>query len=322
DRMRRELAEQRKKVQKLRGKDTNSSKDKGKSLAKKVSKPKVKIENESDSDIDINTLRKDMKLKKLVKKELISLGLDSSSSSSSSSSSTTKSDSSSSSKEESESSVSKKHKKKKKHSHKKKSGINAKASDKVKFPQRWPHAHLQFEHVNKQVKFDELDFKLFIAGELEIISEEGLPRSERKGRIELLKKIVYYSNTYDFKGLKGFYAAWLREIELGKKNWEDDSQQIESAILSKHIRSQPKNYQSTFSKDSHSKKTKVEKSDEEKVWFCSAYQRNKCSNKANHMVVVKGHMRMAMHICATCWQKDKVKLSHPECSSSCPHASP
>ena len=61
-------------------------------------------------------------------------------------------------------------KSKKKHKHKKKSGINANASDKVCHPQKWPHAHLQYEHVNKYVKYDELDFKLFIAGELEIIS--------------------------------------------------------------------------------------------------------------------------------------------------------
>ena len=53
--------------------------------------------------------------------------------------------------------------------------------------------------------------------------------------MELLKKIVYYSSTYEFKGLKAFYAAWLREIELGKENWSDDSQQIESAILSKYL---------------------------------------------------------------------------------------
>ena len=54
-------------------------------------------------------------------------------------------------------------KKKKKHKSKKhkKSGINAKSSDKVKDPQLWPHAYLQYEFVNKQVKFDELDFKLF-----------------------------------------------------------------------------------------------------------------------------------------------------------------
>ena len=103
--------------------------------------------------------------------------------------------------------------------------------DKVKSPQKWPHAYLQFEYVNKQVKFDELDYRMFIAGELEVISEADLSRTERNGKISLLKKIVYYSSTYDFKGLKAFYASWLREIELGKKTCSDDPVQIETAIL-------------------------------------------------------------------------------------------
>ena len=62
---------------------------------------------------------------------------------------------------------------------KKKSGINAKASDRAKSPQKWPHSHLQFEHVNKQVKFDELNFQLFIAGELEIISDSDISSAEK-----------------------------------------------------------------------------------------------------------------------------------------------
>ena len=130
--------------------------------------------------------------------------------------SSTSSDSDSSSYFDSDDSKSEKKSKKKRCKHKKKSGINAKASDMFRHPQKWPHAHLQYEHVNKQVKFNDLDFKLFIAWELEIISEESLASPERKGRLRLLKKIVYYYSTYEFKGLKAFYAAWLREIELGK----------------------------------------------------------------------------------------------------------
>ena len=89
---------------------------------------------------------------------------------------------------------SKKHKNKR--HPKKKSGIKAKASDKVKAPQKWPHAHLQYEFVNKEMKFDDLDYRLFIAGELEIISESSLSSVEKQGRINLLKKIIYYSSTY------------------------------------------------------------------------------------------------------------------------------
>lgn len=145
-----------------------------------------------------------------------------------------------------------------------------------------------------------------------------MPNSEKKGRINLLKKIIYYSNTYEFKGLKAFYAAWVREIELGKKTWSDDPQQIEAAILSKYLRVQ-KGLPTKNIKPSGKKN--LNKTPEEKVWFCSPYQRNKCQHKSSHLMVVKGEQRLASHICATCWQKDKIQLSHPECSTGCPHAS-
>ena len=59
----------------------------------------------------------------------------------------------------------------------------------------------------------------------------------------------------------------------------------------------------------------------DRVWFCSDYNRNKCKHKSNHLKVLKGRKRLLMHICATCWQTDKKKLDHPECSSACPHQS-
>ena len=82
-----------------------------------------------------------------------------------------------------------------------------------------------------------MDFKLFVVGELEILSGGKLPKAEREGRLSLLKKIIYYSGAYEFKGLKAFYAAWLREIELGKRSWCDDPHQLKGAILTKYLRS-------------------------------------------------------------------------------------
>ena len=108
-------------------------------------------------------------------------------------------------------------KKKRKKKKKVKSGINAKAANRVKHPQRWPQAYLQFEFVSKQLKYDDLDFKQFIAGELVIISEDDISEVEKQGRIDFLKKIVYYSSVYEFKGLKAYYAAFVRDIERGRK---------------------------------------------------------------------------------------------------------
>ena len=341
DQMKKELQEQKQHVRSLKGKETisvtktndsgtgaipktSSSKPSGSKPSKETKTVKTKSKHdtkttvlESPSDIEkltkfdeeqltIDDLRKNPELQKQVQKQLNKIGLKCVSfEECSSSSDYESSDSSSSSDSEST-------KKKKKHKKRKRSGISAKASDKVKDPQRWPQAYLQYEFVNKQVKFDQLDFKLFLAGEISIISSDDLSESERQGRLSLLKKIIYYSGTYEFKGLKALYAAWLREIELGKKSWSDDPQQIEGAILSKYLL-RGKGY-SSFKENSS-------KSDaaEDRTWFCSEYQRNKCKHKSSHLRVHNGKRKLANHICATCWLKDKKKLEHPECSSSCPH---
>ncbi|KAH3807430.1 hypothetical protein DPMN_135771 [Dreissena polymorpha] len=100
----------------------------------------------------------------------------------------------------------------------KKSGIAITANDKVKHSQRYPHTYLRYEFVSKNMTFESLDLNLFRAGELEIISDSKTKSTERNGRLELLKRIMYLSMTYEFEGLKCYYAAVLREIELGKKN--------------------------------------------------------------------------------------------------------
>ena len=113
----------------------------------------------------------------------------------------------------------------------KKSGIVSKPTDKVKNPQSFPHNYLQFEYVNKDLKFKQLNFKQLVAGELEIISHFCKNEAEKEGRLKLLQKISYYASVYQWSSILDFYAAWLRQIEIGKKSWKDDPQVLESAIL-------------------------------------------------------------------------------------------
>ena len=108
---------------------------------------------------------------------------------------------------------------------------------------------------------------MLLAGEIFIIAADDLSESERKGRLDLLKKIIYYSETYEFKGLKAFYAAWLREIELGKRKWSDDPSQIETAVLSKFLLKNKGS--SSFSKKDSANKPNVKF---KKNWFCSEFQ--------------------------------------------------
>ena len=281
--------------------------------AKMTSSVVKEAESESGNDsetITIDKLRKNKHLKSKVDKLMKQFALNDDEDTCSSSDDTSVSDGSYFESDKSDKDEEKKKKKKKKV----KSGINAKAADRVKHPQRWPQAYLQFEFVSKQLKYDDLDFKQFIAGELGIISEDDISEVEKQGRIDFLKKIVYYSAMYEFKGLKAYYAAFVRDIERGRKKWSDDPSYIESAMLNKYLL-KGKDYQHTR------KASYPSKIDEkaEKVWFCGEYQRNKCSHKSSHLKVVKGEQRLAMHICASCWLKDKTKLEHPESSTACPH---
>ena len=69
-----------------------------------------------------------------------------------------------------------------------KSGMVAKASDDVQNPQSWPQTALQYEYINKSVAFQDLGFKPFVAGELEIIRSRKTKIDERNTRLSLLKK--------------------------------------------------------------------------------------------------------------------------------------
>ena len=92
---------------------------------------------------------------------------------------------------ESSDSSSSDNRRKKKKNKKKKSGIKTKASDTVHFTQKYPQAYLRYEFTSSNISFDKLDFNLFIAGELEIISSKKIKEVERSGRLNLLKKIMY-----------------------------------------------------------------------------------------------------------------------------------
>jgi hypothetical protein len=282
-------------------------------LQSKGTKPKVSAsasgglfgQSKSDSKVTIGHLRGMSSLNRVVSGQMRALGLDDSDSSSSSSSSDFVSD------------TSKKHRKSKKH----KSGITAKASDRVKAPQIWPHSTLQVTHVSKAVTFEDLSFSMFVAGETEILSNHVSSEIEMVGRLSMLRQIAYYKDTYDWKSLLDLYAAWLRQIELGQRKWLDDTTQLEHVILAGHKQStqQTSSPRPNKSGVNQSKFTRESKSGDDSVWYCSAFQRNKCSEQNAHIMVINGQMRHVHHICATCWQKDGEKLAHAESSSDCPH---
>lgn len=143
---------------------------------------------------------------------------------------------------------------------------------------------------------------MFVAGELEIITNFCRDKTEKIGRLKLLQKISYYSSIYQWNSILDFYGAWLRQIELGRKTWADDTQSLENVVLSGH----------NLSKEIRESKLKYgDKSNQsvkDQTLFCVKYHRNKCEQvKSPHPTIIRGQTRMVHHICASYLQKDKVK---------------
>jgi hypothetical protein len=74
-----------------------------------------------------------------------------------------------------------------------------------------------------------LEFNLFIAGTLEIISSRNTDKIKKKnGRIKLLKKIAYYFELYEWNSIKKLYAHIIRHIEHGVATWKHDFSEVET----------------------------------------------------------------------------------------------
>ncbi|CAC5390966.1 unnamed protein product [Mytilus coruscus] len=90
----------------------------------------------------------------------------------------------------------------------------------------------KYEYVSKDGEFKQLNFKILVAGELEIINNFCKNKSEKERRLKLSQKVAYFSSIYHWASVLEFYAAWLRLIELGRKTWSADSQMLENVMLS------------------------------------------------------------------------------------------
>ena len=116
--------------------------------------------------------------------------------------------------------------------------------------------------------------------------------------MSLLKKIVYYSNIYQWKALLDFYAGFLRQIETGVKTWKDNPGDLEVPLLAKYVKQDySKKTSSSFKQDF---KTPI-------AWYSASFQKNKCSKASPHKIVIRGVQREVNHFCATCNRMDEIK---------------
>ena len=219
----------------------------------------------------------------------------------------------------------------KRDSNSRKSGLKAKASDRVVYPQLCPQEKLSMEYVKEPLDFDNLDLRLLAAGELEII-ECCTSQTEKKGRLKLLKNILYYAGHYQWKAVLDLYANVIRQIEVGEKTWDSDFSRLEQLILmpyrlgTKTTRSDSgytyKKRDNRYAGDQNSaSRYKMGDQDRESAplaWFCSGYQKGECRQTEPHLGVYKGRNIVVQHICAACYKKNRTKAEHPETSPQCP----
>ena len=193
-----------------------------------------------------------------------------------------------------------------------KSGITSKATDRVINPQIWPHTALQYDWCGQDVQFDQLNFAKLVGGELEIISSDQIGRTEKRGRIRLLKKCAYYANDFDMNTVRAIYSSIMRRIELGLIGWDSDFGESEQLALTKQL---CKERTKKFKKEGEGSQSQVT---QQGTWFCHNYNRDKCSYRGDHSGMVRGKNRHLKHICAACYLKVKAELRHPESSTACP----
>lgn len=204
-----------------------------------------------------------------------------------------------------------------------KSGLDIGINDGgVKFPQRCPHTALQNEFVSLNLTFRKLDLRLFVLGELEILSGGSISKIEKEGRERLLKRILYHSGHFDWQCMLDLYAAVIKKIESGERSWAADFTDLEHMILTmrpKTISSGNSVFKSGGSASGlgfESRKFADDKQD--RVLFCNKFQRGECTYVEPHLTLIKGKQVIVQHICASCWLKEKRKCFHAEKSEKCP----
>ena len=220
-----------------------------------------------------------------------------------------------------------------------KSGIKDRVSDLVKTRLVYAHMGLPFEHSRQgRIAFHDLDYPLFVEGELGVIMDENMhvANGEMLGRLSLLQKISHMQGIYEWSAVRDFYASVLHKIERGEISWDLlDLPALELSVMSRASllsasRSKIGNKTNTYTGPQQQKGTnlgagnanvesKFRNGGAQAVFFCSPYQWEKCWFDGPHPGNYNGRSVTRLHICATCWQKDRKQNPHPEISTECPY---
>ncbi len=183
----------------------------------------------------------------------------------------------------------------------------------------WPHESLgpKFRTFGSaSTKYNNLDNRLFIAGELNII-RASISDIEKIGRLNLLCDTVFNMGHYEWQAILRLHATILSEIESGSLTWKSDFSRLEQQLLMPYtIRKANLDKKSSKNK-AGGKSDKV--FHEDKILYCNEFQSGTCDNEnESHNTKFFGRSATVHHICAACFKHTNKKQRHPANSTNCP----
>ena len=176
-----------------------------------------------------------------------------------------------------------------------KSGKESKITTTVLYPKLWPHIFLSLMNARRDIKYDELTLKEFVAVYGQILQSPDIVEIERFARLKHSVSLMYLTQQYEWQAVLSFHGAVLLEIERGLLKWGDLLFHLESRTLYGH----PKAPQSSTTGGSSTSSTTV--------LYCHDFQRQQCSFNQAHYGYLRGGRKWLRHICSDCWVQSQNK---------------
>ena len=195
---------------------------------------------------------------------------------------------------------------------KKKSGFYARAgTSRIVSNELYAHAALE-DKVGGDRDLLSLSFNLFMAGELEIIVDERMPKAEKRTRLEVLKMLAYKHEHLSREEVLNQYASFMRKVEKDKFKWGSEI----------HLQKFEQQLVYTLSVDAHKyeKGRQFKKLDkkfddkkfEERKKYCLDFNRGKCRFKESHKGWLNNRQVWKLHVCKKCLVEQGTEANHTE----------
>ena len=195
----------------------------------------------------------------------------------------------------------------------------------IKLVVKYAHEKLDSKHV-KDKKFDDLEFNLLIAGELEIVDKHTCDPEEKIARVQLAKTLCYHKKYLNDADLREGYNTVLKQVEQGMLNWGDNlarklHEHLDycTNVIARDKIAQHKSMAKTDNKRSPTDRRTVanDASSNDRVIYCLEFNQGMCPQPDNHEGQFNNKKVVKFHVCRCC-HRDGNFQSHKETDDSCP----